>query len=396
MKNWSWIGGVASLAIPWFAILVFGLPVSPIIQVVFSGLAIIAAAFLLSWGAEVAQMEIPRSLAVAFVAIVAILPEYAVDIYVAGKAGRDPAYIPFAVANMTGANRLIIGIAWAMVAFLWWARSKKTSLEIDKGHGFEFSLLFLVTLYSFIIPFKKTLSLWDGAILVGFFLFYIWKASQGGVEEPELEGPVTAIAKLPRASRRRAILALFTFSFFAIVSAAKPFTEGLIATGRLWHVEEFLLIQLLAPLASEAPEFIVAGMLALRGNPSLGIGTLLSSKLSQWTLLVGMVPIVYTISLLTGGHAAIPLMLDGRQIDEIFLTAAQSFFAVAVVADFDLSLLDAGGLFSLYITQYFFPSPAARSIYAVIYLILGAAIFILRKKNREGVKLHFQHLRRSK
>ena len=43
------------------------------------GVEILGAAFLLSWGAEVAQMDISRGLALAILARIAILPEYAVD-----------------------------------------------------------------------------------------------------------------------------------------------------------------------------------------------------------------------------------------------------------------------------------------------------------------------------
>lgn len=396
MKKWFWIAAAAAVTLPWFFILFLRIQLSPIAMAAISGLAIVGAAFLLSWGAEVAQLEISRSLAVAFVAIVGILPEYAVDVYIAAKAGHDPSYIPFAIANMTGANRVIIGVAWAMVAFVWWARSGKTAVKIDKGHGFEFSLLLLVTLYSFIIPFKRTLSLLDGFVLIGFFLFYIWRASKGKLEEPELEeGPLSDIATLSKSKRRLVISTLFLWCFAAIASAAKPFTEGLIGTGRIFHIEEFLLIQVFAPIATEAPEFIVAGMLAFRGNPSLGIGTLLSSKINQWTLLVGMVPVVYSISLFSGSHGVHPLPLDGRQIEEMLLTSAQSFFAVAILADFDLSLLDAGLLFFLYVTQYFFPSPSVRYFYVGVYLILGLGVFFFKRKNREGATGHFGTLRRT-
>ena len=81
------------------------------------GIAIFAAAYALSWGAELAQFEIPQSLAIAFLALIAVLPEYAVDMYFAWQAGKDPAYIHYATANMTGSNRLLIGVGWAAVAF---------------------------------------------------------------------------------------------------------------------------------------------------------------------------------------------------------------------------------------------------------------------------------------
>src|SRR3989338_4722301 len=88
------------------------------------GLAIFGSAALLSWAAELAQLEISQSLALAFLALVAVLPEYAVDMYLAWQAAHDPSYIAFAAANMTGANRLLIGMGWSAVLFASWVASR--------------------------------------------------------------------------------------------------------------------------------------------------------------------------------------------------------------------------------------------------------------------------------
>src|SRR2546423_12781813 len=82
------------------------------------GLAIVGASFAMSWGAEAAEHDIPRALALTVVALLAVLPEYAVDVIFAYKAGQDPTYIPYAAANMTGSNRLLLGLGWPTVAGL--------------------------------------------------------------------------------------------------------------------------------------------------------------------------------------------------------------------------------------------------------------------------------------
>src|SRR6266508_5354734 len=88
----------------------------------------------------------------------------------------------------------------------------------------------------------------------------------------------------------------FLFSCFTIFISAEPFAEGLLATGRTFGIEEFILVQWLAPLASESPEFIVAILFALKAQPGTAMGALLSSKVNQWTLLIGMLPVVYAVS----------------------------------------------------------------------------------------------------
>src|SRR5262245_12535608 len=59
----------------------------PVAAVVF-GLGIVGAAFMLSWAAEVAQLDVSAGLAIALLAFIAVLPEYAVDLVFAFKAGH--------------------------------------------------------------------------------------------------------------------------------------------------------------------------------------------------------------------------------------------------------------------------------------------------------------------
>ena len=80
-----------------------------------TGSRIVSAAFLLTWTAEAAERDVPRTLALAGLALIAVLPEYAVDMLFAWKAGEDPSYAAYATANMTGGNRLLVGVGWTMV-----------------------------------------------------------------------------------------------------------------------------------------------------------------------------------------------------------------------------------------------------------------------------------------
>src|ERR1700675_3002750 len=83
------------------------------------GTAVVGAAFLLAWSAEVLQLDVSAGLALAVLALIAVLPEYAVDFVFTAKAGTDPdKYAPLALANMTGGNRLLIGIGWSLVVLL--------------------------------------------------------------------------------------------------------------------------------------------------------------------------------------------------------------------------------------------------------------------------------------
>jgi cation:H+ antiporter len=177
-----------------------------------SGIAIFGAAFLLSWAAELAQLDIPQTLALAFLALIAVLPEYAVDMYFAWMAGKDPQYTAYATANMTGANRLLIGVGWAAIVFTYWLKTGRKFFSLEPSHKIEIFYLGVATLYSFFIPFKGRLDLFDALVLISIFVFYIIAASRAAHVEPELEGPSEMIARWGERTRRLVTLLLFVFA----------------------------------------------------------------------------------------------------------------------------------------------------------------------------------------
>jgi cation:H+ antiporter len=162
------------------------------------------------------------------------------------------------------------------------------------------------------------------------------------------------------------VVVVLVFSAVAIFASAEPFADSLVALGEHLGVSEFLLIQWLAPLASESPEILVAGLLAWHGRANVGMGALISSKVNQWTLLIGTLPIAFALS--AGEfHLTSGLPLDGRQREEIFLTAAQSAFAIAVFVNLKMGTREAVALFVLFATQLFITSELVRFYYAAAY-----------------------------
>ena len=262
-----WVSSAFALCFQWIFLHLFGVHLSPEWQALSAGLAIFGASFMLSWAAELAQMEIPQALALALLALIAVLPEYAVDMYFAWMAGKDPKYTAFATANMTGANRLLIGVGWAAVVVAFWLKTRKREIILEPEQKTGILFLGLATLYSFFVPFKGRLDLFDAVVFIGIFIVYMRRAAQAAHVEPELEGPAEVMARWGTKIRRGVTLVFFLLSGYTIYTAAEPFAEGLLATGRTFGIEEFILVQWLAPLASESPEFVVAILFALRANP---------------------------------------------------------------------------------------------------------------------------------
>jgi len=374
-----------AVTIPGVALRLLGTHADPGVEAFVYGVCILGAAFLLTWASEVAQMDIAQGLALAFLALIAVLPEYAVDLYFAWEAPHRPEYTSYATANMTGANRLLIGIAWPLIIVLYWFKTGERVLQLPGERTVELVFLAAATVYSFVIPFKGTISLLDTLVLVGLFIGYMWRIAQAEAEEPHLVGPAAVLGKLAPVPRRTLVLIFFAYGAGAILASAEPFAEALIHTGKDLGVEEFLLVQWLAPFASEAPEVVIACILTLKGDAQAGMGAMISSKVNQWTLLIGTLALVYSISL--GGPGA--LHLDDRQMEEILLTAAQSAFAVAVLCNMSLSLGEAFALFFLFVAQLllplFFSDPKAgihaRFLFSFAYVFLAAIMIFVRRKD---------------
>src|ERR1700756_292130 len=112
------LGTVAVFILPALVVRIAGIHPSPILGLITYGAAVVAASFLLAWAAEAAQIDVSGGLAVAVLGVIAVLPEYAVDLYYAYTAGHVPEYTQYAAANMTGSNRLLMGIGWPVVVLV--------------------------------------------------------------------------------------------------------------------------------------------------------------------------------------------------------------------------------------------------------------------------------------
>ena len=339
----------------------------PILAATFFGMAIVGAAFIISWAAEVIQLDVGAGLALALLALIAVLPEYAVDFVFTAKAGTEFANTgaadvngPLALANMTGANQLLIGFGWPLVILLGTWRVKKTQTTPAQAEGATSSTIFLTrpqsvdiayltlaSVYGLTLFLKSTLSLLDAVILVAIYVAYMIRLSGATAEEPHLVGPSAYIGQLPKTQRRIINYIMFAISAGVILAVAESFAESLLGLGEAIGISEFLLVKWLAPLASEAPELLIASLFAWRLAARTGIGALISSKVNQWTLLVGTLPIVFAIF----AKQFVGLPLDRTQRVELWVTAAQSIFAVAIIASRTVSRREAWVMLSLFGAQ---------------------------------------------
>lgn len=351
---WIPVAITVAAMIPALALRIEGWRPNAVFDIAVFGAAILAAGFLLSWGAEAAEKYVSQGLILAAVALVTVLPEYAVDIYYAFQAGRSPqdGYVAFAAANMTGANRLLIGLAWPAMVLLHWWKNRKSGVDLAPVNAIEIVALAVSSAYAFLIVWKNTISAWDSAVLIGVFAVYLWRVSRlpkaTDDDEDEEPGPGAVIAQMPARQRWAVMIGMTVAAAGVILAVAEPFAESMIDGGRALGIDQFLLIQWLAPIASEAPAVVIAALFVLAGRAAAGLVAMVSDKINQWTLLVGMLPLAMSI----GAGQLTVMPLDARQHEEFFLTAAQSLFGLALLLRLRLSMAAALALMSLFVIQF--------------------------------------------
>ena len=371
-----YLGVAVAATLPALVLRFAGWRPNPLLDAAFFGVAILAAGFMLSWGAEAAEKRVSQGLIVAAIALVTVLPEYAVDFYYAYAAGQDPSsnYVHYAAANMTGANRLLVGLAWPLMVLVHWFRTRQRRIDLAPVNAAEVTFLLIGTAWSFTILLRDAIGWIDSVVLVAIFAAYVWRVSylpKAEEDEDDEPGPAAALSQLSSARQWAAMAALTVVAAAVILVSAEPFAEAMVDSGRSVGIDEFLLIQWLAPLASEAPAVTIAVLFVLSGRAANGLATMISDKINQWTLLVGMLPLA--MSLGAGGLTALPL--DARQHEEFFLTAAQSLFGIALLLRLRLGVWGAlalAGLFALQVGLTLnFLGDDARTIASLTWLSWG-------------------------
>ncbi len=392
-----------AVPLPAFFIRLLGVELPPVPTAVVFGSAVVGAAVLLAWAAETAQLDISGSLAIALLALIAVLPEYAVDLYFAYTAGHDPEFAQYAAANMTGSNRLLIGVGWPLVALAAGLGARKLRrrkrsevtgdrppVTVEQGGGgiillpkrrIELFFLAIAALYAFVIPITRRIGLAECVFLLVLYALYLWRVSREETSEPELVGVSASLGTMRRGPRRGLVLGMFLAAAAFVLVSAEPFADALIATGDQLGIDKFLLVQWLAPLASEAPELIVACLLAYRLRGDDAIGTLLSSKVNQWTLLVGSIPLAYMI----GGGSVGGIVLDARQTEEFLLTAAQTVLGFAVLVNLRFRTWEALALLLLFLLQFPFPQTSVRLAFSGAYGVMAIVILVLQRRHLKPV-----------
>ncbi|MCU1259959.1 MAG: sodium/calcium exchanger rane region [Bryobacterales bacterium] len=332
------------------------------LSILWTGPSILLASMLIAWGAESAQFFMAQGFALVILAWMQTLPEFALEADLAWHQRTE-----LLIANLTGAIRLLTGIGWPLIyataAVSHRARYRKPLKEVSvsKQQSVQVVGVLFCLLYVAVISIKGSLNLLDAALLICIYGMYIWTIRQLPAEESESVEELGAIPRGIVAARRPVRIASIALLFLAggglIFFAIDPFIGSLFALASALGMSQFIFIQWIAPLVSEFPEQVSAFYWARSiDRASLALMNMVSSNITQWTLLAALLPVVLSLS----RHAPSTILFDYQQNVEILMTLGQSLLGALFLISMRLAWWEAAILFVLWAVQIAF-SVAAPS-----------------------------------
>jgi cation:H+ antiporter len=378
-------------ASPYFLLLLFfAVPLEHVAPgtVLIAAPAILFASVIIAWAAESAQFFIAQGFALAILAWLQTLPEFAVEAVLAWKQ-----QVPLLLANLTGALRLLTGFGWPVI-YLTAALTKRRRgegklafIELEKEQCVEVVGLIGPLAYMTVITIKGTLSVYDGLVLAAIYVAYLVVLSKMPPEDPdeidELETVPRAIVTAPRLVRIFAISGLFVLGGLLIYFSAEPFLASLLALSATVGIPQFVFVQWVAPLVSEFPEMASTFIWARTVEKApMALMNMVSSNINQWTLLPAMLAVVYAVSV--GEPAAI--VFDDKQKLELVLTIGQAVIGLLFLINMRLAWWEAVVML-IFFAIPFANSELARPIATVQFVWVGYQVLrmILRRRAPEGL-----------
>jgi cation:H+ antiporter len=331
--------------------------------------AILVSALMIAWAAESAQYYIAQGFALAILAWMQTLPEFAVEAVFAWTR-----QVPLLLANLTGALRLLTGLGWPVIYFtaaMFHRRRSHTPLReirLDPHHSVEVMGLLFPLIYGLVIFAKGTLTVVDAAILIVIYFAYLWILQKLPPEAPECMDDLETIPRTIVSSRPAVRIAIIVGLFVAggalIYVSARPFAESLLAIAASIGIPSFIVVQWVAPLVSEVPELASTTYFARTVDRApMALMNMVSSNINQWTLLVAMLPIVYSISL---GHIE-TIPLDQEQRTQLLMTLGQALVGLTFLLNMSLAWWEASVLLVYFVIPFIYPK--ASELITILYFV---------------------------
>lgn len=381
-------------------ILALGLIEKSFFSLAIYSISIVMGALIIAWAAESSEVIISEGLALAIVAWLQVFPEFMIEATIAWA--QD---IPNMLSNFTGANRILVGVGWPLVFFVtsFFYRRKHghflKEINLKNEHSAEVIFFLTATIYSVIIFLRGSITIFDSVVMIGLYTTYLFFISKlPHLSRKKSKQLVMGIPKkvigLKKSYIKPVIALMFLVGGLMIYFAAKPFYNNALVLATSLGISQFLFIQWIAPFLSEFPEKTSAFYWASKVKQApMALMNLISSKLTQWTILLAMIPIVFSFSV--GSVSSIPLdsIVVGTSFTvatEFLLTIAKSFYASVFLLKLRFTWFEALSLFILWLIQFVWVT--SRPIMIWVYFGLAALELIVYRKEITKAFSGFKHI----
>ena len=152
------------------------LPAASPLTVLWAGPGILVASLMIAWGAEATQFFLAQGIALAVLALLQTLPEFAMEAVFAWHQ-----QVPFLFASLTGALMLLTGLGWPLIYFSAarayrreFKRRPLLRIRLEAEHSVQVLALFVAIAYEAIVWWKGVLTIYDGVALIAIYAGYVW------------------------------------------------------------------------------------------------------------------------------------------------------------------------------------------------------------------------------
>ena len=120
------------------------------------------------------------------------------------------------------------------------------------------------------------------------------------------------------------------FGLALLVWSADRFVEGSASTAGYFGMPPLLIGMVIVGFGTSAPEMVVSALAALEGSPGIALGNAYGSNIANIALILGVTALIS------------PIMVHSTVLrKELPILALVTLFTVVLIADYDLSRLDA-------------------------------------------------------
>jgi cation:H+ antiporter len=256
-----------------------------------------------------------------------------------------------------------------------WRVAPVERLSLAPPHRLELAILALAALWALRAVVNAKLTTLDAVVLISLYVLYLRRVAAIGDDGPPPVGAAAALAAMPKPQRKRWVAGLMLYATTVILLTAVPFGDAVLGTGALVGIKPYILLQWIVPLATEAPELVVAAVLLTHGRGGQSLAVLLAGAVSQYTLALGTLPIAYHL-----GAGVGPLLLPGRERIELFLSCGVAFYAIASLVMLRLSRADSAMMLALFTAQFVLPSIYTRLGFAFVFWVVAVDILVAERR----------------